>query len=171
MKSEPFPSHSTQQASQSPHSWKASFPHIERAKLHQIKLKDYALRFLFGGGVSVVAALLGHWVTPRFGGLFTAFPAILLASLTLIGKKEGREPSAEDAQGGVVGALALVGTAAFLAVTLPILAGVVSLLAALVLWLLLGLGLYLLGVKVGWLRTSLGEDRPKPEPSSSNQNK
>ncbi len=152
MKTDPFNPESPP-ASPPTSFWKTSLPHLERAKLRDLQWKDYTLRFLFGGSVSVLAALLGHWVTLRFGGLFTAFPAILLASLTLIGKKEGREPSAEDAQGGVVGAIALVGTAAFIALTLPVLAGALSLLGGLLLWLLLSLGLYLLGVKIGWLRT------------------
>jgi hypothetical protein len=126
--------------------------------LHALQLKDYLVRFLFGGTISVVAALLGHWVTPRFGGVFTAFPAILLASLTLIGQKEGREPSAQDAQGGVVGAIALVGTAAFLAATLFFFAGAVSLLAALLFWLIFSAAIYLIGVKAGWLRTAPDQD-------------
>ena len=148
--------------------WPTSRPKLDLSRLRSAHLKDYAIRFLFGGSISVVAALLGHWGTPRFGGLFTAFPAILLASLTLIGKQEGREPSAEDAEGGAVGSIALVGTALFIAAMLAWLIGVASLLAALLLWLLLSLGLYLLCVKGGWLRTypdqeSRSSEQPTPK--------
>ena len=130
-----------------------SRPSLDLSKLRQIKLKDYAIRFAFGGAISVIAALLGQWVTPRFGGVFTAFPAILLASLTLIGEEEGREQSAEDAEGGVLGGLAFVGIAAFIAATLAYISGAASLLLALAIWLVVAVGLYLLCVRIGLLRT------------------
>lgn len=130
-----------------------SRPRLDLSKLRQVKLKDYAIRFVFGGAISVIAALLGHWVTPRFGGVFTAFPAILLASLTLIGKKQGREQSAEDAEGGVLGAIAFVGIAAFIAATLAYISGAASLFLALAIWFAVAVGLYLLCIKVGLLRT------------------
>lgn len=167
MKSEPSAQQTTPQSSQGQY-WKSSHPRIDLSKIHKVTLKDYGIRFLFGGVISVLAALIGHWVTPRFGGLFTAFPAILLASLTLIGQQDGKEASAEDAEGGVAGAGALVVTAAFIAVTITLIAGAASLLAALGLWLILALLLYLLCVKVGWLRTYQKQapkqpDQQKPE--------
>ena len=135
------------------HEHDVSRPRLDLARLKQAKLKDYAIRFAFGGAVSVIAALLGHWITPRFGGIFTAFPAILLASLTLIGKHDGREQSAEDAEGGAAGALALVACAFVIALTVTWIAGAASLVLALALWLALALAGYALGVKLGWLRT------------------
>lgn len=130
-----------------------SRPRLNLARLKQAKLKDYAIRFAFGGVISVIAALLGHWITTRFGGIFTAFPAILLASLTLIGEHDGREQSAEDAEGGVAGAAALVVCALFIALTVTRLAGATSLVLALLLWLALALAGYAVGVRLGWLRT------------------
>jgi hypothetical protein len=138
-----------------------SRPRLDVQKLREATVKDYAIRFVFGGAVSVLAALISHWTTGRFGGIFTAFPAILLASLTLIGHHEGQEAAAEDAEGGVVGALALAATAALLAVTLPRMPGVVALLASLALWLLITIGLYALAVRVGWLRTYAHEEPPR----------
>lgn len=137
-----------------------SRPSLDLAKLRQVKPKDYAVRFAFGGAISVIAALLGQWVTPRFGGVFTAFPAILLASLTLIGKEQGQEQSAEDAEGGVLGAIAFVGIAAFIAATLAYISGAVSLLLALAIWLVVAAGLYLLCIKIGLPRTY---EQPKDE--------
>jgi hypothetical protein len=110
-----------------------SRPGLDLGKLRQVKLPDLALRFAFGGAASVLAALLGHWVTQRFGGIFTALPAVLLASLTLIGRRDGDEPSAEDAEGGVLGACAFVGSAVLLALLLPRVAGAVALVLALTL--------------------------------------
>lgn len=138
-----------------------SRPRLNLARLKQAKLKDYAIRFAFGGVISVIAALLGHWITTRFGGIFTAFPAILLASLTLIGEHDGREQSAEDAEGGVAGALALVACALFIALTVTHLSGAASLLLALALWLALALAGYALGIKLGWLRTRTRDEAHK----------
>jgi hypothetical protein len=132
--------------------------------LREIKPRDYAIRILLGGVVSVLAALIGQWVNPRFGGIFTAFPAILLASLTLIGQHQGDEPSAEDAEGGAVGSVALAVTAVFIALTITIIAGAIALLAALAVWLVLAVAQYALGVKIGWLPTRQGDEQ-KPPPA------
>ncbi len=137
-------------------------PQFDLGKLRHLSPRDYAIRFLFGGTISVIVALLANLTTPRFGGVFAAFPAVLLASLTLIGKREGIEPSVEDAQGAVLGALALVAAAAYIAATLLHLPGVVSLLSALVLWLVLAVALYLLSNRLGMLRTFTG-DRERQE--------
>lgn len=115
--------------------------------------KDYAIRFAFGGAVSVVAALIGRWTNVPFGGVFTAFPAILLASLTLIGEKYGREQSAEDAEGGVIGAFAFVVAAIFIANIIMYISGAASLLLALGIWTALAVALYLLAIRIGFLRT------------------
>jgi hypothetical protein len=122
-------------------------------------LKDYAIRVALGGVVSVAAALIGVWTTSRLGGVFTAFPAILPASLTLIGEKQGREQSAEDAEGGTLGAIAFVVAAAFIAATVTHLAGAASLLLALGLWLALAVGLYGFCVRAGLLRTYTADQK------------
>ena len=125
---------------------------LDITQLKQVKLRDYAIRFLFGGTVSVLAALIALWAGGQIGGIFTTFPAILLASLTIIGKYAGRHPAVEEAQGAVLGAIALVIASFVLSVTLKPFAGIWSLLLALASWLVCGVGLYLLSVKFGWLR-------------------
>lgn len=130
-----------------------SRPSVSVGRLRGIKPRDYAIRFIFGGVISVIAALLGKWVNPLYGGVWTGFPAILVASLTLIGKEDGEQQSAQDAEGGVVGALAFIGAAVFIALTLTHISGAASLLLALALWLALAVGLYLLVTRLGWLRT------------------
>lgn len=134
-----------------------SHPQCDLGKLRHLRLREYAIRFLFGGAISVVVALVANSTTPRFGGVFAAFPAVLLASLTLIGEHEGIEPSVEDAQGAILGAIALVATAAYIAATLSRMPGLVSLLSALVLWLVLAGALYRLVIQRGVLRTYTGE--------------
>lgn len=130
-----------------------SKPQIQLSNLKKVRIKDYAIRFAFGGAVSVIAALIGRWTNVPFGGVFTAFPAILLASLTLIGEKEEQEQSAEDAEGGVLGAVAFVVAAVFIARTVGHISGAASLLLALGIWATLAVGLYLLAVRLGFLRT------------------
>ena len=124
---------------------------LRLSRLKEIRLRDYLIRFLFGGIVSIAAALIGQMTTTRVGGIFTAFPAILLASLTLINQKDGKQASAMDAQGAVLGAVSLVVAAILLSITLGIMAGVFSLLLSLGVWLVCSIGLYFLSVKLGWL--------------------
>ena len=49
--------------------------------LRRTRWYEYALRFLFGGGVTVAAGLIAKQYGPVFGGLFLAFPAVFPASL------------------------------------------------------------------------------------------
>jgi Protein of unknown function (DUF3147) len=56
--------------------------------LKKTKWYEYAVRFLLGGTVTVVAGLLAKHYGPVFGGLFLAFPAIFPASATLVDKHE-----------------------------------------------------------------------------------
>jgi len=58
--------------------------------LKKTKWYEYAVRFLLGGSVTVIAGLLAKYYGPVFGGLFLAFPAIFPASATLV---DSRGPS------------------------------------------------------------------------------
>ena len=80
------------------------------------------MRYLFGGGVTALAGLLAQHFGPVIGGLFLAFPAIFLASITLVEKHErarkqnagvkstirGRQAAALDACRAAIGSLGLV---------------------------------------------------------------
>ncbi|GCF10297.1 DUF3147 family protein [Dictyobacter arantiisoli] len=131
--------------------WKVDF-----SQLRHIQWKDYAIRFLFGGIISVIAALIGHWINPRIGGIFTAFPAILLASLTIIRRQDGKHDAEADARGGIIGAISFVLTAIFVSVTLGVMAGTVSLLLGLVLWFVCGIALYAICFKAKLLKVNRG---------------
>ncbi|MFZ5890736.1 MAG: DUF3147 family protein [Myxococcota bacterium] len=110
-------------------------PQFSLKGLRETSAKQYALRFVFGGTVAVLATLIARAAGPVAGGLFLAFPAILPATLTLVGERDGRECAFDDARGACVGS---VGLAAFAGVlwllartqTSP----VVPLLAALATW-------------------------------------
>lgn len=89
--------------------------------LRQTKLKDYAVRFVFGGLITAAAGVVATKYGPVIGGLFLAFPAILPASLTLVEKhtREKEQKQGEhdhrmcprvagvDAAGAALGSLAL----------------------------------------------------------------
>jgi Protein of unknown function (DUF3147) len=82
---------------------------------------EYALRFIFGGAMTVVAGLVAKEFGPTLGGLFLAFPAIFPAGATLIDKHEkekkeraglqpgyrGKYAVALDAAGATMGAIGL----------------------------------------------------------------
>jgi hypothetical protein len=94
-------------------------------ELRKTKWSEYIVRFVFGGAISVVAAILAEHFGPAFGGLFLAFPAIFPASATLIEKHErekkaqagitatlrGRQSAALDAFGAALGSAGLAGFA------------------------------------------------------------
>jgi len=85
---------------------------FDGAQLRKVKLGELAIRFAFGFGVSIVAGLVTLTFGNHVGGLFLAFPAILPASLTLIGEKDGEEQAQLSAAGAVVGAVGMVAFAA-----------------------------------------------------------
>ena len=127
--------------------------HVDLNGLRMTKWSEYALRFLFGGTITVVAGVLAERFGPEFGGLFLAFPAIFPASVTLIEKHErerkkrpgltkttrGREAAALDARGVTMGSIGLVGFALVASRLLPIWNGALTLFAALVVWTMLSL--------------------------------
>jgi hypothetical protein len=95
---------------------------VDFASLKSTKPHEYALRFLFGGIVTVTAGIIATRFGPGIGGLFLAFPAIFPASATLIenhekqskqkagydGARRGRTAAGLDAAGTFLGALGLL---------------------------------------------------------------
>jgi uncharacterized membrane protein (DUF4010 family) len=84
-------------------------PDVRPRRLAEPPARDWLVRFAFGAGVSALAAVVGKPAGPTVGGLFLAFPAILLASLTLVAKEDGEHQAREDARGAALGALGLIG--------------------------------------------------------------
>jgi Protein of unknown function (DUF3147) len=78
-------------------------------RLSQTSPKEYAVRFVFGGLVTVAAGLIATRWGPVLGGLFLAFPSILPASLTLV-KDHAKLSGAAgaDALGAGLGSAGLV---------------------------------------------------------------
>lgn len=106
---------------------------VDLSALQTVRPHEYAVRFLFGGLVTVFAGVIAKHYGPGIGGLFLAFPAIFPASATLIEKHEiqkkqqagidgtcrGREAAALDAAGASLGAAGLVAFAVILWRYLP----------------------------------------------------
>lgn len=61
---------------------------LDLSALTKTRWYEYAVRFLFGGLITVLAGLISKKYGPDIGGLFLAFPAILPAGATLIEKHE-----------------------------------------------------------------------------------
>jgi hypothetical protein len=86
-------------------------PTFDVRGLKKTKPWEYAVRFVFGGLITAFAGLAAHLWGPIIGGVFLAFPAILPASLTLVGQHDGRQQALEDARGGRLGSVGLIGFA------------------------------------------------------------
>ena len=82
-------------------------PSFHFRKLRELRTRELAVRFVFGSLASLLAGLVSITAGARAGGLFLAFPAILVAGLSLIEKKEGRSRARQDAHGAIIGAVAL----------------------------------------------------------------
>ncbi len=117
-------------------------PKFEASAIGRHSLTDYGVRFAFGAGIALVAAILGLLFGPKLGGVFLGFPAILPASLTLIEKKDGKRQAAVDAAGAILGAIALIVFAVAMSLAVVRLGVAVSLAAALALWVVVAVGLY-----------------------------
>jgi Protein of unknown function (DUF3147) len=142
------------------------------SRLRQSRPRDYLIRFLFGGLVTVVAGAIAAGFGPGVGGLWLAFPAILPASLTLIAQHARNSPPAgADAYGalfGSVGLLAFAGVVWWLAPSEP---AWLVLGLALLAWVVAGCGSWALAEKLRCARrerrnaTAAGQARgglPKP---------
>ncbi|KUL25298.1 DUF3147 family protein [Actinoplanes awajinensis] len=99
------------------HTEAARPPEASPAEVAKTPAREWFVRFAFGAGVSALAGISSEVWGPKVGGLFLAFPAILLASLTLVAKDEGAHQAREDARGAALGAAGLIGFALVVATT------------------------------------------------------
>jgi uncharacterized protein DUF3147 len=98
---------------------------ISLSSLRDSQWHEYAVRFLLGGGATVVTGLIGSQFGASVGGLFLALPAIFCASATLIqkheerrkrdagldGRRRGQQAAALDAAGAALGSIGMAGFA------------------------------------------------------------
>jgi hypothetical protein len=115
---------------------------LNPAAIRAASARDYAVRFVFGAAVSVVAGLVSLRFGPEVGGIFLAFPAILPAALSLIEDKNGEGPADADAQGGIIGAIGIVAFALVVFLAVRHVAAPITLALALAAWALVSSGIY-----------------------------
>jgi hypothetical protein len=78
-------------------------PRVDAGALKEARAWEHALRFVFGGIVTVVVGLVARRWGPVIAGLFLAFPSIFPASITLVRRHDGRAKAVDDAKGACVG--------------------------------------------------------------------
>jgi hypothetical protein len=132
--------------------------HAKFEALKGIEPHEWALRFLFGGTVCVLAGLVSKRFGPGIGGLFLAFPAIFPAGASLVeahekkhkaragmdGANRGRTVAGIDAAGTALGCIGLTGFALTCWIGLPQLPPSLVLALASLVWLSLSVGCWLL---------------------------
>jgi hypothetical protein len=129
-------------------------PRFRLGRIKEARFRDFAIRFAFGGTISVVAALIGAVSNESIGGIFTAFPAILVASLTLIDKQEDPEHASYDSVGAALGAVGFIACAFFISRTLEQWPAAASLGMGILIWLVVSVGLYALYAVVASQRST-----------------
>lgn len=130
---------------------------VDTEALKDTKWYEYALRFLFGGAMTVAAGIITKEFGPTVGGLFLAFPAIFPSGATLIDKHEkekkvragfqpgfrGKYAVALDAAGATMGAIALMIFALLVFELLPRdLPGPVTLMGSALVWLIASVAIW-----------------------------
>ena len=119
-------------------------PTWDFAALGRSRPRDYAVRFLFGGIVTVLTGVIAKAYGPSIGGLFLAFPAILPASMTLLKHHDGLRQAVADAGGARLGATALIGFAAAACALTPWHGAALTLAAATGVWAAVAVALWIL---------------------------
>lgn len=117
-------------------------PAFDLRQALKVKPGPLLLRFAAGAITSVVSGILALLFGPRIGGIPLAFPAVLVASLTLIEEQEDSEEAREDSRGGMAGAAAMAVFGVVGGVLFEVLPGGVVLVLAAAAWLLVAVGLY-----------------------------
>jgi hypothetical protein len=125
---------------------------------------EYAVRFVLGGAVTMLAGWIAAKWGPAVGGLFLAFPAIFPASATLVekhererkenaglqGAKRGRDAAALEATGAALGSIGLMAFGTIVWQLAPEAAGI-ALSGGALAWLGVSLALWVARRHVRWL--------------------
>jgi hypothetical protein len=115
-------------------------PDVAVEQLKDTKAWEHAIRFAFGGAITLGTGLVADKWGPAVAGLFLAFPAILPASITLVKQHDGRRHAIDDARGARLGSIALAAFAFVVIVTAERLPAVAVLTLAGFAWLLVAIG-------------------------------
>lgn len=95
-----------------------SIPAVTRDP-HEEMIESLLIRFMAGGVVVSVFAMLGDMLRPRsFAGLFSAAPSVALATVALTIHKDGKAFAAQEAKTMLLGAAAFLVYAAWVSFVL-----------------------------------------------------
>jgi uncharacterized membrane protein (GlpM family) len=122
---------------------------VRIGRLRDIRPAAVLVRFAFGAAVSAIAGLVSRAYGPQAGGVFLAFPAILLASLTLVAREQNLRAARDDARGAAIGSVGMIAFAVVCAAGAHVAGGPVALCTATVAWVLVSAGGYLLVRRLG----------------------
>ena len=125
------------------------------SKVREMQPREALIRFAFGAGTSAVAGFVSSLAGPFVGGALLAFPAILLASLTLVADEDGEAAARDDARGARAGAVGLLCFAAVGASVFTVVAAALAIVVAAATWLVAGLGTY----GIAWATGHGGDER------------
>lgn len=126
-----------------------------------IKPHEWAVRFVFGGSICVIAGLISKKYGAGIGGLFLAFPAIFPAGACLLeshekqhkaragydGTRRGRVVAGVDAAGATIGCIGLAGFALVCWLLLPRLSPWIVFALATLTWIVTSIALWLVRKK------------------------
>jgi uncharacterized membrane protein (GlpM family) len=150
---------------------------IDLSAVTGMKWHEYAIRFVAGGIVTVLAGVIARKWGPGIGGLFLAFPAIFPASASLIekherqrkqekdlrGEERGTEVAAIDALGAAMGSIGLMAFAGVCWWLIPKYPAPRALGGATIVWLLVSFSIWTIRQR---RRRLLKRHRDKPEPAA-----
>ncbi len=119
-------------------------PSVDLAGLKKPAWWEMAIRFVFGGLVTVGTGLIDKRFGPAWGGMFIAFPSILPASLTMVKRHDGRPSVVDDARGARIGTFGLLAFALVVTATSTILSAPWALSAATSAWFVVASALWLI---------------------------
>jgi hypothetical protein len=128
------------------------------SKVNDASKRDVLVRFAFGAATSALASIISVFAGPTLGGVFLAFPAILLASLTLVADAEGPSKARDNARGAAAGAVGLAAFAVTGAVLFTVHPPVAVCIEASLAWGVFGIGVFLLA----WLGGRGADERDNP---------
>jgi hypothetical protein len=116
---------------------------VETSRLHASSLREYGVRFAFGGLATAAVGVIATAFGPSVAGLFLAFPAILIASLTLVGSHDGAVAACANALGAAAGAIGLIAFGAVVWKLSTQLSGVLTITLASVAWLIISVAIWM----------------------------
>lgn len=115
---------------------------VDSSHVRATSFQEYGVRFVFGGLATAAVGIISAGFGPSVAGLFLAFPAILVASLTLLGSHDGHAVAGADALGAVAGAVGLIAFGVVMWKLSQLVPGAVTITLAAVVWFMVAVAIW-----------------------------